>query len=259
MKTRLFALIPGLFFTLCVGWIPDRTSSNCEPRLGECTVCDSLRSIHRADALALAYREAQDSSLPYYNNMIIQEARITKYQWSLGVLYNNLEDSVLFGLRTYRPPEAADTMEFYRVTLEVQGAGKRKWRLRNGQCGYPNINNILSEVGLIPAGPVSKKGKYLYADYTSTRPINKIALQRRFAAQPEPSVRVTRYISPQQYVGMQDYQNVREQTPKDTTFLFISYPFGPGMPPEVPYPTATDIYSVSNCTIRYVRTTTSNR
>lgn len=241
---------------ICASWTTHRTSDGCAPKIGSCTVCDSIRVLHRADALALAYREAQDSTLPYYNNIIIQEARISVYQSTLALLYNNLEDSMLFGLRTYHPPESRDTTEFYKVTLEVCGATKRKWRLRNGKCGYPNINNILEEVGLVPVGHVTKRGKFLYAEYSSPKPINKIALQRRFVAQPEPIVRVTRYISPQQYVGMLDYRNVRQKRDIDSTFILITYPFGPGMPPELPYPIATDIYYAGACHISYLRTTT---
>lgn len=215
-----------------------------------------MRGYNRADALALAYRESQDSTLPYYNNLIIQEARIEVYQRCLALLYNNLEDSLLFGLRTYHPPEAQDTTEFYKVTLRVKGANTRKWRKRNGSCGYKNIDNILREVGLIPVGMIEKKGGFIYADYTSKKPINKIALQRRFDAQQKPRVRVTRFISPLQYIGMLDYKNVREVTNKDSTYILLTYPFGPGMPPELPYPTATDIYHVHGCNLSYVRTTT---
>lgn len=259
MRHWTFFVFVLFIVTLCAFVNGPRTSSDCTPKLGICIVCDSLRVLHRADALALAYREAQDSTLPYYNNIIIQEARIKAYQHALGLLYNNLEDSMLFGLRSYHPPEAKDTLDFYKVTLEVSGARVGKWRKRNGTCGYTNINNILTEVGLVPVGDVVKKGKLLYADYTSDKPINKIALQRRFAAQPEPIVRVTRYISPQQYVGMLDYQNVQEWRDGDSVYLLITYPFGPGMPPEIPYPTATDFYHVRGCTISYDRTTTKGR
>jgi hypothetical protein len=258
MRTWAFSLI-GLFIVVTsVAW-SEQFSASCAPRLGSCTVCDSLKGYHRADALALAYRESQDSSLPYYNNVIIQESRIEVYRRCLALLYNNLEDSVLFGLRTYHPPEAQDTTEFYKVTLQVSGASKRKWRMRDGQCGYKNINNILNELGLLPVGEVTKKGEFLYADYISQFPINKIALQRRLAVQRKPVVRVTRYISPVQYVGMLDYKNVREVKNKDSTYILLSYPFGPGMPPELPYPVATDIYHVRGCSLSYVRTTTSGR
>ena len=215
-----------------------------------------MKKFNRADALALAYREAQDSSLAYYNNIIIQEARIAVYQKCLALLYNNLEDSVLFGLLTYHPPEANDTSEFYTVTVKVLNANPKKWRKRNGSCGYKNIDNILNEVGLTPVGEVTKKGDFVYAEYASRKPINKIALQRRFNSQQSPKVYITRYISPLQYVGMLDYKNVREVTNKDSTYILLTYPFGPGMPPELPYPTATDIYHVQGCTLSYVRTTT---
>ncbi|HTF04371.1 MAG TPA: hypothetical protein VK826_10105 [Bacteroidia bacterium] len=248
-------LFIGLFvFFICVSW--RQSSQSCAPKLGECTVCDSLKGMHRADALALAFRESQDSTLPYYNNIIIQEARIAMYQKCLALLYNNLEDSVLFGLRTYHPPEAEDTTAFYRVTLQIYGAKKNKWRLKNGKCGYKNMNNILTEVGLTPVGEVSKKGDFLYAEYSSTKPINKIALQRRFSAQQKPIVRVTRHLSPLHYVGMLDYKNVREVSNKDSSYILLTYPFGPGMPPELPYPVATDIYHVQGCSLSYVRTTT---
>lgn len=252
-----YNFISCIVCVICLSWT--NVSDSCAPRLGFCTVCDSLRVLHRADALALAYREAQDSTLPYYNNVIIPEARVSLYQHVLALLYNNLEDSLLFGLRTYHPPEARDTMEFYKVTLEVSGASIRKWRLRDGHCGYKNIDSILTEAGLVPVGEVTKKGKFLYADYLANKPVNKIALQRRFAAQPKPLVHVTRYISPQQYVGMLDYQNVQEWKDGDSSYILVTYPFGPGMPPELPYPTATDYYVVKGCTMSYVRTSTQRR
>lgn len=243
---------------VCVAWLPagDRTSNFCGPVLGSCTVCDSIKGLYRADALALAYREAQDSTLPYYQNILLQEARIVAYQKCLALLYNNLEDSMLFGLRTYHPPEAADTSEFYKVTLQVSGAGKKKWRLRNGRCGYKNFDNIFVEVGMIPVGEVTRQGNFLYADYITHHPVNKVALQRRLAAQPKIVARVQHYLSPLHYIGMLDYKNVREVQKGDSTYVLLQYPFGPGMPPELPYPTATDIYSVNGCTLRYVETTT---
>ena len=249
-----FGLLSGFVVFICVSWT--QVTGPCEPAMGSCTVCDSLKGYYRADALALAYRESQDSTLPYYQNIIIQEQRISTYQKCLALLYNNLEDSVLFGLRTYHPPEAQDTTEFYRVTVQVSGASKRKWRMRNGRCGYKNIDNILVEVGMIPVGEVTRQGDYLYADYITKHPINKVALQRRFSAQQKPTVRVMRYLDPVQYVGMLDYKNVREVTNNDSTYILLQYPFGPGMPPELPYPTATDIYHVHGCTLSYVRTTT---
>lgn len=254
MKIWKYSIICCFVFLFCASWTT--TSNTCKPKLGSCTVCDSLKGMHRADALALAYREAQDSSLPYYNNVIIQQSRIAVYQKCLALLYNNLEDSMLFGLRTYHPPEAKDTTEFYKVTLQVSGASTRKWRMRNGKCGYKNINNILEEVGLTPVGEITKQGEFLYADYVSKKPINKVALQRRFSSQQKPAVRVTRYLDPSQYVGMQDYKNVREVTNLDSSYILLTYPFGPGMPPELPYPTATDYYHVRGCNLSYVRTST---
>lgn len=241
-----------LVIVFCVAW--RQSGSNCEPKIGSCTVCDSLKGLYRADALALAYREAQDSTSPYFNNIVVQEARIRVYQECMALLYNNLEDSVLFGLRTYHPPEAEDTLEFYKVTLQVSGASKSKWRAKDGSCGYKNINNILVEVGLTPMGELQKKGEFLYADYHSKKPINKIALQRRFAAQRKPNVRVTRYLGPNQYQGMLDVKNIREVTNVDSTYILLTYPFGKGMPPELPYPVATDVYHVNNCRLTYVRT-----
>ncbi len=247
-------LVGFLVLLVCVSW--RQISVSCEPRIGSCKVCDSIRVLYRADALALAFRESQDSTLPYYSNVIIQETRIKTYEKVLALLYNNLEDSLLFGLRTYHQPEAKDTTEFYKVAIQVKGANSRKWRLRNGQCGYANINTILIELDLRPIGEVVKKGSFLYAEYISTKPINKIALQRRFMAQPKPIVTVTRYLSPNQYVGMLDYTNIREETKFDSTYIFLTYPFGPGMPPELPYPMATDLYHVNDCSMTYIRTTT---
>jgi hypothetical protein len=258
MRIYIYSFICFVAFAICVAWTPSegRTSTSCEPQLGSCKVCDSIEGLYRADALALAYREAQDSTLPYYHNIILQESRIAVYEKCLALLYNNLEDSMLFGLRTYHPPEAADTSEFYKVTLQIQGASKNKWRTRSGRCGYKNFDNILVEVGMIPVGEVKKQGDYMYADYITKHPLNKVALQRRFAAQPKITVRVERYLSPLHYVGMLDYKNVREVTSHDSTYVLLQYPFGPGMPPELPYPTATDIYHVKGCTLSYVRTTT---
>lgn len=259
MKNWRISFVCITLFVICVSWTAFRTSKSCDPKIGSCTVCDSLRLIYRADALALAYREAQDSTLPYYNNVIIQEARIAVYQKCLALLYNNLEDSMLFGLRTYHPPEATDTTEFYKITMQVTGASRKKWRTKNGSCGYKNIDNILTEVGLTPVGEVTKRGDFLYADYVSKKPINKIALQRRFDAQQKPKVTVTRYISPTQYIGMLDYKNIREASDLDSTYILLTYPFGKGMPPELPYPTATDYYHVRGCNISYVRTSTHSQ
>lgn len=247
-----------LVFAICVAWFPahERTSASCAPVLGSCTVCDSIRGLYRADALALAYREAQDSALPYYQNMILQEKRIETYEKCLALLYNNLEDSMLFGLRTYHPPEAVDTSEFYKVTLQITGANKKKWRMRNGHCGYQNFENIFNEAGMTPVGELTKQGDYMYAEYTTTKPLNKVALQRRLAAQPKITARVQRYLSPLHYIGMLDYKNVREVRNNDSVYVLLQYPFGPGMPPELPYPTATDIYHVQGCKLSYVRTTT---
>lgn len=246
-------ILPGiLVLLLCISWTQIPTT--CAPQIGSCTVCDSLKGSNRSDALALAYREAQDSTTPYYNNTIIQESRIAVYQKCLALLYNNLEDSILFGLRSYHPPEAADTMEFYKVTVQISGANKNKWRMKNGRCGYKNIDNILLEVGLTPTGEIEKKGEFLYASYTSKKPINKVALQRRFAAQNQPKVRVTRFLGPQQYQGMLDVKNVRELNTFDSTYILLTYSFGSGMPPEIPFPVATDYYHVNGCKLSYVKT-----
>jgi hypothetical protein len=258
MRIYIYSTICFVAFAICVAWTSpeERTSDSCAPVIGSCTVCDSIRGHYRADALALAYREAQDTTLPYYQNIILQESRIAVYERCLALLYNNLEDSMLFGLRTYHPPEAADTAEFYHVTLQIQGGNKKKWRTRSGRCGYKNFDNIFVEVGMIPIGEVKKQGDYMYAEYITKHPINKVALQRRFSAQPKITVRVQRYLSPLHYVGMLDYKNVRQVTNNDSTYVLLQYPFGPGMPPELPYPTATDIYHVKGCTLSYVRTTT---
>lgn len=258
MRIYVYSCICFVAFSICVAWTPGEppTSDSCAPLLGSCKVCDSIRGLYRADALALAYREAQDTTLPHYHNIVLQETRIAIYEKCLALLYNNLEDSMLFGLRTYHPPEAADTSEFYHVTLQIDGASKKKWRARNGRCGYKNFDNIFVEVGMIPVGEIKKQGEYMYAEYITNRPINKVALQRRLAAQPKITVRVQRYLSPLHYVGMLDYKNVREVTNNDSTYVLLQYPFGPGMPPELPYPTATDIYYVKGCTLSYVRTTT---
>lgn len=258
MRIYIYSAICFVAFAICVAWTPSepRTSNSCAPLIGSCKVCDSIRGLYRADALALAYREAQDTTVPYYHNIILQESRIAVYEKCLALLYNNLEDSMLFGLRTYHPPEAADTAEFYHVTLQIQGASKKKWRTRSGRCGYKSFDNIFVEVGMIPVGEIKKQGDYMYAEYITKRPINKVALQRRFAVQPKITVRVQRYLSPLHYVGMLDYKNVREVTNNDSTYVLLQYPFGPGMPPELPYPTATDIYHVKGCTLSYVRTTT---
>lgn len=258
MRIYAYSFICLVAFAFCVAWTSSepRTSNSCIPTIGSCTVCDSIHGLYRADALALAYREAQDTTVPYYHNIVIQEARIQVYERCLALLYNNLEDSMLFGFRTYHPPEAADTSEFYKVTLQIQGASKKKWRTRSGRCGYKTFDNIFVEVGMIPVGEIKKQGDYMYADYITKHPINKVALQRRFAAQTKVTVRVERYLSPLLYVGMLDYKNVREVKNKDSTYLLLQYPFGPGMPPELPYPTATDIYHVKGCTMSYLRTTT---
>ncbi len=258
MRNYAFSFICFIAFAICVAWTPstENSTDKCAPQIGSCTVCDSIAGLYRADALALAYREAQDTASPYYQTILIQESRIATYEKCLALLYNNLEDSLLFGLRTYHPPEAMDTSEFYKVTLQITGASKKKWRTRNGRCGYKNFDNIFVEVGMIPVGEVKKQGDYLYADYITKRPINKVALQRRFLAQPKITVRVQRYLSPLHYIGMLDYKNVREVTNNDSTYVLLQYPFGPGMPPELPYPTATDIYHVKGCTLSYVRTTT---
>lgn len=251
---RMYKLIvSGILLAALLGsW--SQKSTDCQPKLGSCVVCDSLHGVYRSDALALAYREAQDSTLPYYNNIIVQETRIRVYQKCMALLYNNLEDSVLFGLRSYHPPEAEDTLDFYKVTLQISGASKSRWRTRNGRCGYKNIDNILTEVGLTPSGEVTRKGEFLFADYTSKKPINKVALQRRFQAQRAPVVRVTRYLNPQRYQGMLDVKNIREVTNIDSTYILLTYPFGKGMPPELPYPVATDYYHVNGCKLSYVRT-----
>jgi hypothetical protein len=261
MRTCSFSFVCFIAIAICIAWVPSGRPaiSSCAPALGSCTVCDSLRGIYRADALALAYRESQDSALPYYQNVIIQEARIKVYEQCLALLYNNLEDSLLFGLRTYHPPEAADTSEFYKVTLQVTGASKKKWRTRNGHCGYRNFENIFEEVGMVPVGEIKKQGDFLYADYITKQPVNKVALQRRLSAQPKITARVQRYLSPLQYVGMLDYKNVRQIQSNDSTYVLLQYPFGPGMPPELPYPTATDIYHVQGCRLSYVRTSTARQ
>ena len=49
----------------------------------------------------------------------------------------------------------------------------------NGRCGYKNIENMLLEVGLTSNGEIEKNGKFLYASYTSKKPIHKVALQRK--------------------------------------------------------------------------------
>lgn len=259
MRMYRYSFIGFIVVALCIAWTPSAQSdkADCAPKLGSCKVCDSINVLYRADALALAYREAQDSTLPYFQNLNIQEARIAVYEKCLALLYNNLEDSMLFGLRTYHPPEAQDTSEFYKVTLQVTGASKKKWRTRSGACGYKNFDNIFREVGMQPTGEIKKQGNVLYADYVTTRPLNKVALQRRLSAQTNLSVRVQRYLSPLHYVGMLDYKNVREVTNLDSTYILLQYPFGPGMPPELPYPTATDIYHVQGCNLTYVRTTTA--
>lgn len=258
MRIYAYGFTFFIIVAACIAWKPPapRMSGPCAPALGSCTVCDSIRSLYRADALALAYREAQDSTLPYFQNIIIQEKRIETYEKCLALLYNNLEDSMLFGLRTYHPPEATDTTEFFKVTLQVTGASKSKWRTSSGRCGYKSFDNIFVEVGMIPVGEVKKHGNYLYADYITKHPVNKVALQRRLSAQPKIVARVQRYLSPLHYVGMLDYKNVREVTVNDSTYVLLQYPFGPGMPPELPYPTATDIYHVHDCGLSYVRTTT---
>jgi|GEM_PF-6222417 len=258
MRIYAFSFVLFVLFAICIAWTPGepRTSNSCAPQIGSCKVCDSIAALYRADALALAYREAQDSTLPYYHNVVLQEYRISVYEKCLTLLYNNLEDSLLFGLRTYHPPEAADTTEFYKVTLQVQGASKKKWRTRNGRCGYKNFDNIFEEVGMIPVGEVKKQGDFIYADYITIKPINKVALQRRLSAQTKITARVQRYLSPLHYIGMLDYKNVREVTNNDSSYVLLQYPFGPGMPPEIPYPTATDIYHIKDCTLSYIRTTT---
>ena len=259
MKLYRYSFIGLVAVAICLAWIPSGPpiSASCAPVLGSCNVCDSLKAMYRADALALAYRESQDSSLPYYENIVLQESRIAVYQKCLALLYNNLEDSMLFGLRTYHPPESMDTSEFYKVTLQITGANRKKWRKRNGHCGYKNFENILVEVGMVPVGEVKKQGEFMYSDYITSRPINKVALQRRLSAQTNLTVRVQRYLSPLHYVGMLDYKNVREVKNNDSTYILLQYPFGPGMPPELPYPTATDIYHVQGCNLTYVRTTTA--
>lgn len=259
MKIYGYSFLCVVVFAICIAWRADgpRTSKSCAPALGSCKVCDSIAGLYRADALALAYREAQDTSMPYFQNIILQESRISVYEKCLALLYNNLEDSMLFGLRTYHPPEAHDTTEFYKISLQISGASKNKWRTRSGRCGYKAFDNIFVEVGMIPVGEIKKQGEYIYADYITKQPINKVALQRRLAAQPKVVARVQRYLSPLQYVGMLDYKNVREVKSKDSTYVLLQYPFGPGMPPELPYPTATDIYHVQGCTLTYVRTTTA--
>ncbi len=259
MKLYRYSFIGIVIVAICLAWSPSapRISDSCAPTLGSCNVCDSMKGMYRADALALAYRESQDSALPYYENIIIQESRIKVYQTCLALLYNNLEDSMLFGLRTYHPPESMDTSEFYKVTVQITGARKKKWRTRKGRCGYKNFDNIFVEVGMIPVGEVQKQGDYMYADYITKHPINKVALQRRFNAQTNLTVRVQRYLSPLHYVGMLDYKNVREVNNNDSTYILLQYPFGPGMPPELPYPTATDIYHVQGCNLTYVRTSTA--
>lgn len=259
MKLYRYSFIVFVLISICIAWTPasPRISDSCAPKLGSCTVCDSMKGMYRADALALAYRESQDSGTAYYENIRIQESRIAVYQKCLALLYNNLEDSMLFGLRTYHPPESTDTTEFYKITLQITGANRNKWRTKRGRCGYKNFDNIFVEVGMIPVGEVKKQGDYLYADYVTHHPINKVALQRRLAAQPKIVARVQRYLSPLHYVGMLDYKNVREITNNDSTYILLQYPFGPGMPPELPYPTATDIYHVQGCKLTYVRTTTA--
>jgi hypothetical protein len=177
MRIHVYSFICFIAFAVCIAWTPSdpRTSNSCAPQIGSCKVCDSIKGLYRADALALAYREAQDSTLPYYHNIQLQAARIAVYEKCLALLFNNLEDSMLFGLRTYHPPEAQDTTEFYKVTLQVSGATKSKWRKRNGRCGYKNFDNIFVEVGMIPVGEVTKQGELLYADYITKHPINKVA------------------------------------------------------------------------------------
>ncbi len=64
--------------------------------------------------------------------------------------------------------------------------------------------------------------------------------QSSSSAQNQPKVRITRFLGTLQYQEMLDVKNVRELNTFDSTYILLTYSFGSGMPPEIPFPVATD-------------------
>jgi hypothetical protein len=70
--------------------------NDCAPQPGTCYLCDSLKKIYHADAIAMAYVQVQDSTSLYYDSLFVSQHLIDSYQIALANLYNNLPDSLDF-------------------------------------------------------------------------------------------------------------------------------------------------------------------
>ncbi|GAB4142445.1 MAG: hypothetical protein Fur0041_17550 [Bacteroidia bacterium] len=218
-----------------------------------CYVCDSLDKVFYKIAIALTEREVQSPASPYYDSLTLPEKRISEYHQAMKILYNNLDDSVLFGLHNYRPQDASNAEDIYTLEILAHKRFQKKWMTDSVTSGIPEISAVLKAASLQRSGPNKKQKKYTVYSYRSSKPLNKNAIQRRLSEIENIPLFVTNIYNPELTQGMYHYRRIEIRRDEQKTFIYLTYPYGKGMPPEIPYPLATDKYEVTdNCDLKYI-------
>lgn len=108
------------------------------------TQCDSIIQLYRQDALAIAYRMAQDTLSPYYDSILIPKHLINTIHVALIALHNHS----LFGIHVYHPYSKQLNKAEMAIMLEGSPVWNTHWKNGKEETGIISIDTIISQYAL---------------------------------------------------------------------------------------------------------------